>query len=196
VSIRTFEPAPLDSDFFSKVYGIENMSETDFHNKIEEEIAASLRRESDYRFQIDAVDFAVSRTVFDLPEDFLKRWLLSVNEKLTVEQLEKEFDGFRKDMKWQLIRNKIAKSNDLKVSEEDLLKEAMSVTRNQFMQYGLYYATDEQIEGYAREMIRKEDEARRLADRILDTKVVGWIRENVKLDEKKISSEEFNKLFE
>jgi trigger factor len=113
-----------------------------------------------------------------------------------VEQLDQEFDGFRKDMKWQLLRNRIATDNQVKISEEDLMVEAMAITRAQFMQYGLYYATDDQIAGYAAEILKKEDEARKLADRVLDNKVVDWIKANVKLDQKKVSTEEFNKLFE
>jgi trigger factor len=196
-SISTFEPAGLNAEFFRKVYGgEEDMTETQFISKVEEEIAENLKKESDYRFRVDAIDYAVDKTKFDLPEDFLKRWLLSANKNLTEEQIEKEFDAFRKDMKWQLIRNRVASMNEIKVSEEDLLHEAMAITRNQFMQYGLYYATDDQIAVYARELLKKEEEARRLADRVLDTKVTDFIRENVKLDEKKVTSEQFNKLFE
>ena len=196
-SVRTFEPAELNAEFFGRVYGGEQeMTEEEFRKRIEEEIAENLKNESDYRFRIDAVNFAVEKMEFGLPEEFLKKWLLSVNNNLTTDQLEKEFDGFRKDMKWQLIRNKIARENEIKVSEEDLMAEAMSVTRSQFMQYGLYYATDDQIAGYASELLKKEEEARKLADRILDSKVVDWIRENIKLEEKKVTSEEFNKLFE
>lgn len=196
-SISSFEPAVPNADFYRKVFGgEEDMTETEFNSKIEAEIVANLKRESDYRFRHDAIDYAVENTKLDLPEEFLKRWLLTANKELTEDQIEKEFDAFRKDMKWQLIRNKLASVNEIKVSEEDLMQEAMAVTRNQFMQYGLYYATDEQIAVYAREILKKEDEARRLADRVLDTKVTDFIRENVKPDEKKVTTEEFNKLFE
>jgi len=195
--INTFEPAKLDAEFFGKVFMSETeMTESDFYKKIDEEIAQSLSKESDHRFRIDAIEHAVEKSGIELPEEFLKRWLLNVNKELTADQLDKEFDGFKKDMKWQLIRNKVARANEIKVSEVDLMGEAMAVTRAQFMQYGLYYVTDEQISGYAVEILKKEDEARRLADRVLDTKVVDWIKENVKVDEKKVSSEEFNKLYE
>jgi trigger factor len=195
--INTFEPAKLDAEFFGKVFMSETeMTESDFYKKIDEEIAQSLSKESDHRFRIDAIEHTVEKSGIELPEEFLKRWLLNVNKELTADQLDKEFDGFKKDMKWQLIRNKIARGNEIKVSEEDLMGEAMAVTRAQFMQYGLYYVTDEQISGYAAEILKKEDEARRLADRVLDTKVVDWIKENVKVDEKKVSSEDFNKLYE
>lgn len=196
-SVSSFEPAPMDASFFSKVYGGDGeMTEAQFIEKVNEEISNNLTRESDYRFRIDAIDYAVEKTGFDLPEEFLKRWLLSVNKEITPEQLDKEFGSFIKDMKWQLIRNKIARANELKVTEEELMSEAMAVTRNQFNQYGLYYATDDQIAGYARELLKKEEDARRLADRILDTKVTDFIRSNVKPDEKKVTTEQFNKLFE
>jgi trigger factor len=195
--IRTFQPAELNEELFNRIYPDETGLTTEaFMKKIDEELAQNLAKESDHRFRIDAINHAVEKTEFELPEEFLKRWLLNVNEKLTAEQLEQEFDGFKKDMKWQLLRNRIARDNEVKVTEEDLLGEAMAVTRAQFMQYGLYYITDEQLAGYASEMIKKEEDARRLADRVLDSKVVDWIKENVKVEEKKISSDDFNKLFE
>ena len=94
---------------------------------------------------MDIKNLALEKTDFQLPEEFLKRWLLKVNENTTEEQIEKEFDSFRKDLKWQLIRNKVARDNELKITEEELLKEAENITRYQFQQYGLFYATDEQI---------------------------------------------------
>jgi len=73
-----------------------------------------------------------------LPEDFLKRWLLKVNEKTTEDQIEKEFGTFKQDLKWQLIRNKIARMYEVKITEEELRKEAENITRYQFRQYGLF----------------------------------------------------------
>jgi trigger factor len=122
--------------------------------------------------------------------------LLKVNENTTAEQIEKEFDSFRKDLKWQLIKNKVAKDNNLKITEEELLKEAENITRYQFRQYGLYYATDEQITNYARETLKREDDAKRIADKILDNKVIDSLKEVVKIEAKSITAEEFNKLFE
>ena len=106
---------------------------------------------------MDIKNLALEKTEFDLPEDFLKRWLLKVNENTTPEQIDQEFDSFRKDLKWQLIRNKIARDNELKITEEELIKEAENLTRFQFQQYGLYYATDEQISNYAKETLKREE---------------------------------------
>jgi trigger factor len=139
---------------------------------------------------------ATEKSEFILPEDFLRRWLLKVNEKTTQEEIEKGFDSFKDDLKWQLIRNKIAKMNEIKISEEELQKEAENVTMYQFRQYGLFYATDEQVSNYAKETQKREDEAKRIADKILEDKVINHLKEMVKIDSKKISIDEFNKLFE
>ncbi len=195
--INRFEPAEVNQDLFNKVYGdgVIN-SEDEFMKKVEEEITGSLKRESDYKLMLDLKKLALDKSEFNLPVEFLKKWLLKVNEKATSEQIEKEFDSFRSDLKWQLIRNKIARDNEIKITEEDLEKEAAIITRYQFQQYGLFYATDEQIGNYAKEMLKREDDAKRIAEKIIEDRAVEKLKEMVKLEEKPISADEFNKLFE
>jgi trigger factor len=195
--ITRFHPAEINQELFNRIYGegVVN-SEEEFMNKIEEEITSSLKHESDYRLMQDVKKLTVDKTDLSLPEDFLKRWLLRVNENTTDEEIEKEFDSFRKDLKWQLIKNKVAKDNEVKITEEEMQQEAEKVTRFQFRQYGLFYATDEQISNYARETLKKKDDAKRIADKILEDKVFGLLKELVKIEDKNITVEEFNKLFE
>jgi len=164
--------------------------------KIEEEISASLKRETQFKLKQDLRKLLIEKTDLPLPEEFLKKWLLRVNEKTTDEQIEKEFDSFREDLKWQLIKNKVAKDNEIKITEEELQKEAETATRYQFQQYGLFYATDEQISNYAKETLKREEDAKRIAEKILEDKVLDLMMEQVKLEDKKVTAEEFNKLFE
>jgi trigger factor len=195
--ISRFYPAEMGKELFDRIFGegVVN-SEEEFVKKIEEEITVNLKRESDFRLMMDIKNMTMEKTDFQLPEEFLKRWLIRVNEKSTVEQIEKEFDSFRKDLKWQLIRNKVAHENDVKISEEELQKEAENITRYQFQQYGLFYAANEQIANYAKETLKREDDAKRIADKILDEKVLLLIKELVKIENKSVTIEEFNKLFE
>lgn len=195
--ITRFHPAEINQELFNRIYGegIVN-SEEEFHNKIEEEIRESLKRESEFKLMQDVKKLIIEKTDFNLPEDFLKRWLLRVNEKTTSEEIEKEFESFRHDLKWQLIRSKIAKENEVKISEEELQKEAENITRYQFRQYGLFYATDEQITNYAKETLKREEDAKRIADKILEDKVLQLLKDYVSIESKKVSVEEFNKLFE
>jgi trigger factor len=195
--INRFVPAEVNAELFNKVYGegVVN-TEEEFNTRIEEEISKNLKRESDYKLMLDIKELALEKTTFDLPEEFLRKWLLRVNEKTTEEQVEKEFGSFRKDLRWQLIRNKVARDNELKVTEEELHDEAVNVTRYQFQQYGLFYATDEQIHNYAHEMLKREDDARRIAEKILEEKAIEKLKEVIKIENKKITVEGFNKLFE
>jgi trigger factor len=195
--ISRFFPAEVNQELFDNIYGegVVN-SDEEFIKKVDEEISANLRKESEYKLMIDLKHLAMNKTEIKLPEDFLKKWLLTVNEQTTEEQIEKEFDNFRKDLKWQLIKNKVARDNEIKISEEELVSEAARITRYQFQQYGLYYATDEQIEKYARETLKKEDDAKRIAERIVEDKVLGVMKNMVSLKETSITAEEFNKLFE
>ena len=195
--ISRFYPAELGKELFDKIFGegVIN-SEEEFMKKIEEEIVANLKRESDFKLMMDIKNMTMEKTDFQLPEEFLKKWLLRVNEKSTAEQIEKEFDSFSKDLKWQLIRNKVAHDNEVKISEEELQKEAENITRYQFQQYGLFYTTDEQIANYAKETLKRDEDAKRIADKILDEKVILLIKELVKLEDKSVTTEEFNKLFE
>lgn len=195
--ISRFYPAELNQELFDKIYGegVVN-SEEEFMQKIEEEISANLSKETEYKLMVDLKALALEKTEIKLPEDFLKKWLLRVNEKTTAEQIEEEFESFRKDLKWQLIKNKVARDKEVKISEEELVKEATNITRYQFQSYGLYYATDEQIEKYARETLKREDDAKRIADKVLEDKVIALLKEMVTLEDKSITAEEFNKLFQ
>jgi trigger factor len=195
--ISRFHPAELGKELFNRIFGegVVN-SEEEFMKRIEDEITINLKRESDFKLRMDIKNIAMEKTDFQLPEEFLKKWLLRVNEKSTEEQIEKEFDSFRKDLKWQLIRNKVARDNEVKISEEELQKEAENITRYQFQQYGLFYATDEQITNYAKETLKRDEDAKRIADKILEEKVILFMKELVKLENKSVTIEEFNKLFE
>ena len=195
--ISRFYPAEESPELYDRIYG-EGVVSTgeEFMKKIEEEISSNLGRESNFKLMQDIKKLTIEKTEFPLPEEFLKKWLLRINEKTTSEEIEKEFDTFRQDLKWQLIKNRIAKDTGITITEEELIKEAENITRLQFRQYGLFYATDEQITNYAKETLKREDDAKRIADKILEDKVLENLREIVKIENKSLTVDEFNKLFE
>jgi trigger factor len=194
--ISRFRPAELGKELFDRIYGegVVN-SEEEFMKKIEDEISTNLKRECEFKLMMDIKNLAIEKTVFQLPEEFLKKWLLKVNENTTLENIEKEFDNFRNDLKWKLIRNKVARDNEVKITEEELLKEAEQITRYQFQQYGLFYATGEQISNYAKETLKRENDAKRIAEKILEDKAILAMKEFVKVETRSVTVEEFNKLF-
>jgi trigger factor len=194
--VSRFTPAENNQELWDKVYGEGTVSSAEeFEAKVTEEIRVFFGRESEYKLHTDARDLVLEKSQFDLPEEFLKRWLLRVNEKTTAEDIEKDWSHFRDDLRWQLIKNRVAKNNEVKITDEEILEEAKTFTRAQFSQYGLYYATDEQITSFAGDMLKKEDDARRIAEKVLDTKILNIIIDSVKVEDKSVSPEEFNKLF-
>lgn len=195
--VSRFMPAENNQDLWDKVYGDGTVTTAEeFEAKVTDEIRTYFNRETDFKLKTDARDAILEKTPFDLPDEFLKRWLVRANEKTTAEEIEKDYHHFRDDLRWQLIKNRIAKENDVRITDDEILAEAMAFTRSQFSQYGLYYATDEQITSFAREMLRKEDESRRIAEKVLDTRVLDIVIDKLKVEEKTVSIEEFNKLFE
>jgi trigger factor len=195
--VSRFAPADNNKDLWDKVYGEGSVnSAEEFESKVTDEIREYFNRETEYKLRTDARNAVLQKTPFDLPDEFLKRWLVKVNEKTTAEEIEKDYDHFRDDLRWQLIKNKIARTNEVRLTDDEILNEAKVFTRAQFSQYGLYYATDEQITSFAKDMLKKEDDAHRIAEKVLDTKVLDLVIEAMKVEDKTVSIEEFNKLFE
>ncbi len=194
-TVSRFEMAEVNQELFDQVYGEGTVStKEEFMSRLDNEIKENLAKESEYKLSLDARNMVIEKTCFDLPEEFLKKWLIRTNKDITEEQVEKDFDSFLRDLRWQLIRNKIAKENEIKVEEQDLVNEAKEFTRMQFQQYGIFNAEDSQLEQYAREILKKEEDYRRIADKVIDDKVISSIKEKVKIDTKKVSSDEFNKM--
>ena len=196
--ISKFENAEINQELFDKAFGKDKIkSEEEFYNRIKEEIQSNLKKESDYRFAVDVKEKMIDKMKLSLPEKFLKRWLLKSNErKVTPDQIEKEFDQVAEDLKWQLIKDKIIKEQDLKVTEDEILEYAKVVALMQFQQYGMAGMPDEQLEGFAKEILKKEDDKRRMYAKLFEDKTIAYIKENVKIDEKMVSTDNFNKLFE
>ncbi len=200
--ISKFDKAELNQELFDKVYGEgEVKSEEEFKEKIIAEIKVNSVRDSDYKFLLDTREKLISKFEVPLPEDFLKRWLLlkEENKEINKDEFEKDFPKFMKDIKWQLISAKIVEEQKIEVSPEEVKDLAIQYTEMQFVQYGLPAGSfpKEQLEQYATEQfLKKEDEVRKLYDKKFEDKVVEFIKETVKLDEKDVSVEDFNKLFE
>lgn len=196
--ILQFEKAEINEELFKKVYGEESEIKTveDFRNKIKEEIAANLVYSSEQKFAIDTRDSLLEKTKLELPEAFLKRWLIAVNKEVSEEQIDNEFDLFIKDLQWQLIKDSIIKENELKVTPEETQDFAKQMARAQYSQYGIHDVPEEQIESFAKMIMEKPEEGERIYKKLYEDKVIDVVKEKVSLQEKEVSQEEFNKMME
>ena len=196
-TITRHQPAAIDGELFAKVYGENNVKdEADFRARVKAEIEANMAEDAKYKFGLDA-KAAVMKKMEDLqfPEAFLKRWVLATNEKMTQEELDKDFPAMLEELKWHLAKDQLMKAFEVKVEKEDVEAYAREVARMQFMQYGLMHVEDAYLENFAQEMLKKEDQLRGIVERVAENKIYDALRGVAKVEEKAISHEEFGKLF-
>ncbi len=196
--IQRFINAEVNQELFDKIYGEGTVKdEKEFRAKVSEEAAQGLKRDSDYKFRIDVKDALVKKFKQKLPDEFLKRWLFAINEgKFTMEEIEKDFDKFTEDLKWQLIKDKIAKENEIKIDEADIKAAAIDNARMQFSYYGMNNVPDEHLEAFAQRTMEDQEQIRKIAEGKMEDKIIEHARTVIKIDEKDITAEKFNKMFE
>ncbi len=198
-SVSRFDKAEINQELFDKVYGPDQVkSLEEFNARISEELKAAFERNSNYKFRIDAKEYYLGKFKKDLPAAFLKRWLVYTNQgKMTMEQIEKDFDAFVTDLKWQLIKGKVARENEMKIKEEELIAHTKDVFRQQFIQYyGIADVPEETLEKYSIESLGREEERNRYMESLMENKVFEFMQKTAKLDTKEVTLQEFNKMFE
>ncbi|MCD8312708.1 MAG: trigger factor, partial [Bacteroidales bacterium] len=137
----------------------------------------------------------LEKSQVELPAAFMKRWLLVANEgKYTAEQIDKEFDGFLDDFKWQCVRDFLAQKFEVKVEREDLLEGAKAMAAYQFAVYGMYDVPQEQLENYAGRFLSNEEDSRRIAEQVEESKVLTAVKTCITLDTKDVTLDEFRAL--
>lgn len=196
--VNTFVPAELNEELFTKSLGGDAGVTTleEFKDKLREDLKANLQYSTEYRFLVDTKEALTNYVGMKLPVEFLKRWLLYSNDKITREQVDEEFDHFVKDLEWTLIRSRLSKENSLKVSEADVAALAKETARMQFRQYGMFNVPDEYLDNYAKSILQNEEERHRLVEKKSEELVLAFIKANAELDAKTVTQKEFDDLFE
>ena len=191
------KPCAVDAELFAKVYGADApKDEAGFRARIKEDIVRSLAEESRYRFGLD-VKAAIMKKMEKIafPEDFLKRWVLATNEKMTQEELDKDFDKMLDELKWHLAKDQLMKEYNINVEKEEVEAFAKRIAQMQFMQYGLMNVDDAMLTNYAQEMLKNENQLRGIVERVVEDKIFDAVKGIAKIEPKTVSQEEFDKLF-
>ena len=191
------KPCAVDAELFAKVYGPDApKDEKAFRAKVKEDIERSLEEETKYRFGIDAKAAVLKKMEkVEFPVDFLKRWVLETNEKMTQEELEKDFDKMLEELKWHLAKDQLMKEYNINVEKEEVEAFAKRIAKMQFMQYGLMNVEDEMLANYAQEMLKQENQLRGIVERLVEDKIFDALKGVAKVEPKTISQEDFDKLF-
>ena len=196
--IRKFAEPELNEEFFKTAFPEGNVTDAAQLDKyIDSQIEAELDRESGYVFNVEMRNYLVDKAALTLPEEFLKRWLFTVNEgKFTMEDIEKDFPAFLNMMRWNLIQKHLSEKLGVKVGQEDMLAEAKSYAAQQFAQYGMMNVGDEVLANYAQSILGNKEEANKILDRLYEKKIIEAVTPLVKVSSKSVTADELNKIFD
>ena len=188
----------VNQELFDQVFGDGNVKdEKEFRQKIADQISQQFKTDSDYKFLQDVrahVEKKVGKLEF--PEALLKRVMMNNNKDKGADFVEKNFEASIKELGWHLMKEQLVAAQDIKVDDADLKNVAKEAARMQFAQYGMSNVPDEYLENYAAEMLKKRENVDGLVDRAVDVKLTAALKSVVKLDEKDITMEDFQKLLQ
>ena len=192
--IKTLEPANIDAVLFDKIYGAgEAKNEQEFRAKVNEDLNKMFVVDIDRLLKNEISTTLIKKLKIKLPDNFLKKWILSSNKEAKKEDIDKEYDRYAEGLKWQLIENFIIKDQELKVDGEELLNFTMELMGNQYVQYGMMIPEEDELKKTAQKVLSNNDEARKINDMIYDKKVMEYLKNTLKINDKFISHEDFTK---
>jgi trigger factor len=196
--ISRFVKAEVNQELFDQVFGAGNVKdEKEFRQKISDQIAQQFKSDSDYKFLLDVRKHMEKKVgKLEFPEAILKRVMLQNNKDKGADFVEKNFEGSIKELEWHLIKEQLVADNGIKIEDGDLKAVAKEAARAQFAQYGMSNVPEEYLDNYADEMLKKRENVDGIVDRAVDVKLTAALKEVVKLNEKTISLEDFQKLLQ
>lgn len=189
-------PAEMTKEFFTRVYPGENLeSEEQFREKIRKDASASFKAETDKIFFNKATETLIRNTLFDLPDDFLKRWLLEYNDgKYTAEQIEKDYPSFRESMKWQLLENKIIRDNGIKVSDEDIRNYIKNVMLRRVGTEFVDPEMEKKYDSVVDTFMQNKEQVQRISDQLYNSQLLDLFKSKLTIQKKEVSYDEFIKI--
>ena len=189
------ELADLDQELFDKLFTDGSVkSVTELRNKIKEDAEKQFQQQADQQLLNSVTEFLIDNTSFELPSEFLQKWLATAGEKqLTPEQAAEEYSKSEKGLRYQLIQEKILKENDIKLDYEELKEYAKGFIRTQMAQFGNMNPEDSELDDIANRILANQEEARKLQDQLLSQKLMTFYKEKMTFKTKKVSYEGFIK---
>lgn len=196
--ITHFVPGDLDQTLFDNVFGEGAVhSEEEFRARIKNELSEQFQNDSNYKFLIDVRDYVTKKLgKLEFPDALLKRIMLLNNQEKGEAFVAENYDRSIEELTWHLIKEKLVAANEIKVENNDITEMAKEVTRIQFAQYGMLNVPEDMLENYAKEMLKKKESVEQLVNRCVESKLAKALKDKVKLNNKTVSVEDFNKMFE
>ena len=193
--INSTERAELNQELFDKLFGAGVVSSVeDVKAKIKEDAEAQFAQQADQKFLNDVTDFLIENTKFDLPAEFLKKWIKTMGETpLSDEQAEEEYATAEKGLRFQLIEGKVMAENNLQITFEDLKAHTAELIKKQMAQFGQLNPSEDEINGIVARVMSNQDEVKRLSEQVMSEKMLGLYKEKVSAKTKEVNYEQFIK---
>ena len=194
--IQRYKKHAIDQELFDQTFGKDVVKdEKAFREKIAEGLKKQLEVDADYKFILDVRAYCEKKVgKLTFPDALLKRIMLNNNKDRGADFVEKNYEQSIKELTWHLIKEQLVAANGIKVDDSDVLNAAKESARAQFAQYGMNNVPDEYVENYAKEMLKKRENVDGLVNRAVDIKLTAALKKAVKLNEKEISLDDFNKM--
>jgi FKBP-type peptidyl-prolyl cis-trans isomerase (trigger factor) len=190
------EPVEINEELFKKVFPHDEIrTEEDFKKRIAEEARVNFVKESDHLFMNDTVEKLIGEANIELPDEFLKRWLLESNEgKITSDQVDQEYEQYSKALRWQLIQNRIIADHKIEVSKEDIRAYIKDYLEHQLHIHDEGDEAESRLNSIVDSVMQNQEEVSKIYDQLLDQKLKTLFKETLKLKNKKVSYDDFIKL--
>ncbi|MDP3312037.1 trigger factor [Lutibacter sp.] len=193
--INVTELAEINQELFDKIFGPEVVkSKEELNAKIKEDAEKQFQTQADQQLLNAVTEYLIENTKFDLPSEFLKKWLAVAGEKpMTPEQASEEFEKSEKGLRYQLIEGKVMKDNEIQINFDELKEYAKGFVKSQMAQYGQLNPEEKDLEDIVQRVLSNQDEAKRLQDQLVSQKLLNFYKENITFKEKEVNYEEFVK---
>ncbi len=192
-NVNRLEESDLNQEFFDKLFGEGTVTtEEGFRTKITEEVEAMFVQDAERKLQNDIYKLSIDKAKFELPDEFLKRWLKATNEKLTDEELTDGYNDFAQNLKWTLLENKIIKDNKIEIKYEEVFTAAKQRLDAQFRMYSPQPLAEEQLAQYTVQYLQNKEEANKIFEEVKALKVIDYLKSVITLDKKEIDAKDFS----
>ena len=193
--INKRELADLDQELFDKLFGEGKIaSVTELKERIKTDSEKQFLQQADQKLLNDVTEYLVETTEFDLPSEFLQKWMQTSGEtEITLEQAKEEYEKSEKSIRYQLIEGKLIQENDLQIQFDDLKAFANDMIKAQMAQFGQLNPSEKELDDIAARILSNKDEVKRLSDQLMSQKLLELFKTEANLKDKEISYDDFVK---
>ena len=191
--INEREPADLNQDLFDKLFGKDAIkSVTELKNKLKSDAESNFINQTDQKLLNDVTEYLIDNTKFDLPVNFLKKWMQTAGEnRLDEKEAALEYEKKKKGLRYQLIESKIVKDNEIKIDHDQIKDFSKDLIKTQMKQYGQNSPEEKELESISQRILSNKDEVKRISDQLLSKKLIDLFKSNLKFKNNKVSYEKF-----